>query len=104
MTRKNNLNLAVGILLPLTVFSGQINSTKNSCDASTCQVMVQWCLIKGGPEEIGKLRSKEDDNCRNCYPEIEKKIHGGKCPCCEVNINIHRRWIAIQMEFFPSFS
>jgi len=84
MKRKSkSIGLYRYLFLPFTVLAVTNTTKQSSCDVSTCKSMVQWCLIKGGPAEIGKLKPQEDDNCRNCDPEAERKANNGECPCCE---------------------
>ena len=85
MKRKSkSIGLYRYLFLAFTVLAVTNTTKHSSCDVSTCKSMVQWCLIKGGPAEIGKLKPQEDDNCRNCDPEAERKANNGECPCCEV--------------------
>ena len=40
-----------------------------------------------GQNGRGKLIAVDkatEENCRSCDPDHDRKIHNGKCPCCEV--------------------
>ena len=40
-----------------------------------------------GQNGRGKLIAVDkatEENCRSCDPDRDRKIHNGKCPCCEV--------------------
>jgi len=67
----------------------EIDFNSTECNEEICRAPVNWCFMSAsqiGQNGRGKLIAVDkatEENCRSCDPDHDRKIHNGKCPCCE---------------------
>jgi len=77
------------VAMLLVCFFGLVTSSavnhRLTCDTEKCKTKVTFCMMMGKNEDKdGKTEEvKLMPTCRECNPEVEKKIYNGRCPCCE---------------------